>query len=110
MSEVMACPRCKEAPNTKHWSDLEEDISIYCCGVTVDGGPDQWNEYAAAMDAALAEDWKRETSAVARLHLQDQFPLSEHAWAELWASSLASQDAAVEARLKAEKVFTGELV
>lgn len=107
MPEVMACPKCKGIPNSKHWSYHEDDLSIFCCGVTVDGGTDQWNEYAAAMEAALADAWKQETSAVARLHLQDQFPLTENAWSELWALSLASRVAAEGAKKAALEIFKG---
>lgn len=98
MPEIMACPHCKGAPNTKFWSDQDGDVSIYCCGVTVDGGPDQWNEYAVAMDAFLADAWQKEVSEFTQLHFRDEFPLKDEAWSELWASNKTSRVALAEVK------------
>jgi hypothetical protein len=102
MLEVLPCPRCKGIPQIKHWSYLEDDVSIYCCGVTVDGGAGQWNEYAVAMDAFLEAEWLKEVSAMTQAHFRDELPLSEDAWAELWA---ANKNSRVEVENAKQAIF-----
>lgn len=98
MPEILVCPKCKGAPQIKHWSCHEDDISIFCCGVTVDGGHEQWNEYAVAMDAFLEAEWLKEVSAMTQAHFRNELPLSEDAWAELWAANKNSRVAVEDAK------------
>ena len=49
---IAKCPLCGNEPKIKHWSLVGGDVSIHCCGVTIDGGEKQWSQFAAAMELA----------------------------------------------------------
>ena len=54
MNDIEKCPYCSKTPRVKQWTYEDDDMSVYCCGVTVDGGRKQWNQYCAAMELAKA--------------------------------------------------------
>lgn len=95
MSELLPCPECGREPRVKRWSRDDGDVSIFCCGVTVDNGSKQWNRYVAAIKLALAAAWSDECES--QKDYMDDITSNRDAWRSIVNLDLDANDKACDA-------------